>query len=121
MLEAKENPFEFDGLGAVEEGVEPNENWGLGAFVADFEFETNAMLANGFGLDGGSFPTTFMEVGDTDVDFGCARFVEAKGLEEAAGLGADALDPPPPPPPNFRLTLKIFLCFITSSLARLIP
>jgi len=108
-LEAKENPLEVEGLGAVADGVEPNENVGLGvAFEAVSEFEANAMLANGFGLDGGS----------SDDAFGFARVVEAKGLIEAAGLGAAGAGagvPDPFPPPNFRLdTLKILRCLITS-------
>lgn len=122
MLEPKENPVEVAGLGAdTAEEAEPNEKLSLGAvLVTGFEFEASAMLANGFGLDGGSSPTTFFDAsGVVDIAVGCARVVEAKGLEEAAGLeagmvGADGASDPLPLP-NFRLdTLTIFRRCITS-------
>lgn len=121
VLEENENPVEVvAGLGAdcvaAEGAGEANENVGLGA--DELEVEANAILPNGFDLVDcdGSFPATVVAVGCADD----SNFVEAKGLEDAAGCfgeaagmvwGAEGTPPtvPLPPPPNFRLeTLTIF-------------
>mmetsp|Transcript_40245 Transcript_40245/g.85705 ORF Transcript_40245/g.85705 Transcript_40245/m.85705 type:complete len:171 (-) Transcript_40245:230-742(-) len=117
FLEAKENPVEVEGWGADAAEVEVNEKMGLraSAFVAEFEFDANAMVANGFGFEDDSSPIAFFGACDVGIVVGCARVVEAKGLEEAAGWETGAPeDPLPLPAPNFRLTLIIFRCFITS-------
>ena len=81
-----------------------NENVGLlGAADVGAEevgFEENAKPSNGFGFDGGSSPT-FLDASDVDTAVGCARFVEAKTLEELAGREAGIVEGAELPPPNF--------------------
>lgn len=93
--EPKANPAAAGGLGAAAAGGEPNVNLGAAAAFAAV-LDANAMPEKGLVLGGGA---------DVDVAAGFARFVEAKGLEEADGREADVPGPPelPPPPPNFRL------------------
>jgi len=63
VLGANEN-VELAGLGAADVEEEVNENVCLGgaAVVGAVDFEANAILANGFGLDGGSCPSELWDV-----------------------------------------------------------
>jgi len=63
VLGAKEN-VEIAGLGAADAEEEVNENvcLGRGAVVGAVDFEANAILANGFGLDGGCCPSELWDV-----------------------------------------------------------
>lgn len=75
----------------------------------------NEIFPKGFGLEDDSFPPS-LEACDVDIAVGCAKVVEAKGLEEevtffwdAVGILGAAAEGSPVPPPNFRLdTLTIF-------------
>ena len=103
-----------------------NENVGLdgGAMDAAAAAEDGAakeMLANGFGLAGGSSCGA-----DVDVAVGGARLAnKTKGFEEGVGATeapAAMADPAAPPKPNdLRETLIILRRWSTSSLARVIP
>jgi hypothetical protein len=100
---------ELAGLGAVDAEEEVNENACLGgAATVAVDCEANEILENGFGLDGASCEVLFWDVGADDVALVCARVVNAKGLDEARGRGADADEagdavPDPLPLPKFRL------------------
>lgn len=111
----------------AEDDDDVNENVGLdgGAMDAAAAAEDGAakeMLANGFGLAGGSSCGA-----DVDVAVGGARLAnKTKGFEEGVGAteapAAAMADPAAPPEPNdLRETLIILRRWSTSSLARVIP
>ncbi len=102
---ANEN-VELADLGEVDVEEEVNENVCLGgAATVGADCEANEILANGLGLDGASIEDVFWDVGADDIALDCARVVNAKGLDEARGRGADADDSIPDPLslPKFRL------------------
>jgi hypothetical protein len=106
-LGANEN-VEVAGLGAADVEEEVNENVSLRGevVVAAADLEANAMLANGLGLDGGSRPPAFWDVGADDIAVCCARVVSATGLDEARGCDDTVEAPDPLPLPKFRLRTR---------------
>ena len=107
VLGANEN-VDVAGLDAADVDEEVNENVCLGgaAVVAAADFEAKAMLANGLDLDGGSRPPAFWDVGADDIAIGCARVVDAKGLDEAWGCAGTVEAPGPLSLPKFRLRAR---------------